>query len=55
MSFSLLDIQLNVKGCKTLRDSFKDYVQEETLDGENKYKAEGYDELQVRLTGPFTR
>ncbi|CAJ0637306.1 11152_t:CDS:10, partial [Entrophospora sp. SA101] len=35
-------IQLNVKGCKTLRDSFKDYIQEETLEGENKYQAEGY-------------
>ena len=37
-----LDIQLNVKGCKTLRDSFKDYIQEETLEGDNKYQAEGY-------------
>lgn len=27
---------------KTLHDSFKDYVQVETLDGENKYHAEGY-------------
>jgi len=36
------DIQLNVKGCKTLRDSFKDYIQEETLEGDNKYQAEGY-------------
>ncbi|CAB5376644.1 unnamed protein product [Rhizophagus irregularis] len=36
------DIQLNVKGCKTLRDSFKDYIQEETLEGNNKYQAEGY-------------
>ncbi|CAG8434848.1 2439_t:CDS:10 [Funneliformis mosseae] len=35
-------IQLNVRGCKTLRDSFKDYVQEETLEGDNKYQAEGY-------------
>ncbi|KAG0370870.1 hypothetical protein BGZ54_003296 [Gamsiella multidivaricata] len=36
------DIQLNVKGCKTLRDSFANYVDVETLDGENKYQAEGY-------------
>jgi ubiquitin carboxyl-terminal hydrolase 7 len=36
------DIQLNVKGCKTLRDSFAQYVAEETLDGENKYMAEGH-------------
>ncbi|CAG8488525.1 10217_t:CDS:10 [Acaulospora colombiana] len=36
------DIQLNVKGCKTLHDSFKDYIQEETLEGDNKYQAEEY-------------
>ncbi|KAL1944539.1 hypothetical protein VTO73DRAFT_2969 [Trametes versicolor] len=36
------DIQLNVKGMKNLYESFKDYVAVETLDGENKYQAEGY-------------
>lgn len=36
------DVQLNVKGMKTLEDSFKDYVQVETLDGENQYMATGY-------------
>ncbi|KAI8978533.1 hypothetical protein BDB01DRAFT_799109 [Pilobolus umbonatus] len=36
------DIQLNVKGCKNLEDSFKDYITEETLEGENKYMAEGH-------------
>ncbi|KAI0780819.1 cysteine proteinase [Trametes elegans] len=36
------DIQLNVKGMKNLYESFKDYVQVETLEGENKYMAEGY-------------
>ncbi|KDQ60693.1 hypothetical protein JAAARDRAFT_31668 [Jaapia argillacea MUCL 33604] len=35
------DIQLNVKGMKNLYDSFRDYVAVETLDGENKYQAEG--------------
>jgi len=30
------DIQLNVSGNKNLDDSFKDYVQVETMDGENK-------------------
>jgi ubiquitin carboxyl-terminal hydrolase 7 len=44
---SILDIQLNVKGCQTLRDSFVDYIQVETLDGDNKYMAEGHG-LQVR-------
>ena len=37
-----VDIQLNVKGMKTLYDSFRDYVAVETLDGENKYHAEGF-------------
>ncbi|KAI8638136.1 hypothetical protein BD408DRAFT_423510 [Parasitella parasitica] len=36
------DIQLNVKGCKNLNDSFKRYVDKETMYGENKYMAEGY-------------
>jgi len=36
------DLQMNVSGCKSLDDSFKDYVQVETLEGENKYQAEGY-------------
>jgi ubiquitin carboxyl-terminal hydrolase 7 len=37
-----IDIQLNVKGCKNLEESFKDYIAEETLEGDNKYQAEGY-------------
>lgn len=36
------DIQLNVSGNKNLDDSFRDYIQVETMDGENKYFAEGY-------------
>ncbi|KAL7416026.1 hypothetical protein BDY24DRAFT_406155 [Mrakia frigida] len=36
------DVQLNVKGMKDLHDSFKDYITVETMDGENKYQAEGY-------------
>ena len=36
------DIQLNVSGNKNLDDSLKDYVQVETMDGENKYFAEGF-------------
>ncbi|TFY56142.1 hypothetical protein EVJ58_g7817 [Rhodofomes roseus] len=39
---AIIDLQLNVKGQKNLYDSFKDYVAVETLDGENKYMAEGY-------------
>ncbi|XP_074647259.1 ubiquitin carboxyl-terminal hydrolase 7-like isoform X2 [Tubulanus polymorphus] len=33
------DIQLNVKGKKTIMESFKEYVTVETLDGDNKYDA----------------
>lgn len=36
------DLQLNVSGCKSLDDSFRDYVQVETLEGENKYMAEDF-------------
>ncbi|KAF9649112.1 cysteine proteinase [Thelephora ganbajun] len=36
------DIQLNVKGIKTLYDSFRDHVAVEMLDGESKYQAEGF-------------
>ena len=35
------DIQLNVRGNETLDDSFKDYIQVETMEGDNKYFAEG--------------
>jgi ubiquitin carboxyl-terminal hydrolase 7 len=37
-----IDIQLNVKGCKNLHDSFVDYCKVEMLDGDNKYFAEGF-------------
>lgn len=36
------DLQLNVSGCKTVEDSLRDYIQVETLEGDNKYAAEGY-------------
>lgn len=36
------DLQLNVSGCKTVEDSFKNYVEVETLEGDNKYHAEGF-------------
>lgn len=36
------DIQLNVKGCKDVQDSFEKYIEVEFLDGENKYMAEGH-------------
>lgn len=33
------DIQLNVRNIPNLEESFKDYIQQETLDGDNKYWA----------------
>ncbi|KAI8330654.1 hypothetical protein EDC96DRAFT_452112 [Choanephora cucurbitarum] len=36
------DIQLNVKGCKNLTESFDNYITVETLEGDNKYHAEGH-------------
>jgi ubiquitin carboxyl-terminal hydrolase 7 len=43
-----LDIQLNIKGMKNLRESFRDYVKVETLEGDNKYKAEGFGEQDAK-------
>jgi ubiquitin carboxyl-terminal hydrolase 7 len=36
------DVQLNVKGMDNLEDSFRDYIEVEMLEGDNKYHAEGY-------------
>jgi hypothetical protein len=35
-----LDIQLNVKGCKTIQESFDMYIESEILEGENAYETE---------------
>eukprot|EP00002_Diphylleia_rotans_P030205 TRINITY_DN6196_c0_g2_i12.p1 TRINITY_DN6196_c0_g2~~TRINITY_DN6196_c0_g2_i12.p1 ORF type:complete len:667 (+),score=115.83 TRINITY_DN6196_c0_g2_i12:210-2210(+) len=39
---SFYDLSLNVKGCKDIYESFKKYTEEEILEGENKYHAEGF-------------
>ena len=44
------DIQLNVKGCKNLTDSFHEYCKVEVLEGDNLYFAEGFG-LQVAKKG----
>ncbi|KAF0983053.1 hypothetical protein FDP41_011031 [Naegleria fowleri] len=36
------DLQLNVKGCRNVYESFDQYILEETLQGENQYQAEGF-------------
>ena len=48
MSESFYDIQLNIKGKKSIVESFQDYIQTETLDGDNKYDAGSFG-LQVLL------
>lgn len=47
---SFMDLQLDVKGCANIYDSFDKYTAVEMMTGENQYKAEGYG-LQVRLGG----
>jgi len=37
-----IDLELKVKGIKTLYDAFRDYIAVETLDGELRYRAEGF-------------
>jgi len=41
-SESFYDVQLNIKGKKSINESFHDYIQTETLDGDNKYDAGTY-------------
>lgn len=43
----LVDLQLDVKGCKDVYASFDKYVEVERLEGDNRYHAEQYG-LQVR-------
>lgn len=42
-----LPVQLNVRGCKDVYESFAKYTEEEMMDGPNQYNAEGHG-LQVR-------
>lgn len=44
---SYMDLQLDVKGCKNVYESFAKYTEVEMLDGQNQYKAEGHG-LQVQ-------
>ncbi|KAG5398811.1 hypothetical protein IGI04_020625 [Brassica rapa subsp. trilocularis] len=40
---ALQNLQLDVKGCKDVYESFDKYVEVERLEGDNKYHAEGHD------------
>jgi len=42
------DLQLDVKGCRDIYDSFDKYTEVETLEGENKYEAEGHGKQDAR-------
>ena len=50
---SCVDIQLEVKGIKTLQESFRDYIAVETLDGERRYHAEGLGPQDARKSTIF--
>mmetsp|Transcript_35695 Transcript_35695/g.79387 ORF Transcript_35695/g.79387 Transcript_35695/m.79387 type:complete len:1131 (+) Transcript_35695:131-3523(+) len=39
---SFMDLQLDVKGCKDIYESFEKYCEVEIMDGPNQYKAEGH-------------
>ncbi|GJQ10479.1 hypothetical protein GpartN1_g2270.t1 [Galdieria partita] len=45
------DLSLNVRGCADIYDSFEKYTEVEIMDGDNKYRAEGYQELQAAKKG----
>jgi len=52
---SYYDIQLDVKGCKTIMDSFAKYVETEDLDGDNQYEAEGHGKQDAEKGVKFLR
>jgi ubiquitin carboxyl-terminal hydrolase 7 len=45
------DLSLNVRGCADIYESFEKYTEVEIMDGDNKYRAEGYQELQAAKKG----
>lgn len=45
------DLSLNVKGCRNVYESFEKYIEVEMMDGDNKYRADGYDDLQDARKG----
>lgn len=48
---SFYDLSLNVKGCRNIYESFDKYCEVETMDGDNKYRADGFVELQEARKG----
>lgn len=45
------DLSLNVKGCRNIYESFEKYMEVEVMEGDNKYRADGFDELQDARKG----
>lgn len=45
------DLSLNVKGCRNISESFEKYTEVEMMDGDNKYRADGFEELQDARKG----
>lgn len=45
------DLSLNVKGCRNIYESFDKYVEVEMMEGDNKYRADGYEDLQDAKKG----
>lgn len=39
---SFMDLQLDVKGCKNIYDSFDKYCEVEVMDGQNQYKTDDH-------------
>lgn len=48
-----LDLQLVVKDCKNIYESFDEYCAEEVLDGDNQYEAEGHGKQDAKKGGKF--
>lgn len=48
---SFYDLSLNVKGCRGIIDSFEKYTEVEVMDDDNKYRADGFEELQRAKKG----
>ncbi|CDF40331.1 unnamed protein product [Chondrus crispus] len=45
------DLSVNVKGCRNIYESFDKYIEVEMMDGDNKYRADGHEELQDARKG----
>lgn len=49
------DLQLDVKGCKSIYDSFEKYIEVEMMNEENQYAAEGYGKQDAEKGLRFSR